>query len=227
MAIGALVLSLFLALALLPQAWVRFVLARHGAARSDFPGSGGEFARHLLDLVGLNAVQVEQTSKGDHYDPIGKAVRLLPEHFTGRSLTAVVIAAHEVGHALQDAQGMPLFRTRTQIAKTMMVIDLVASTVMVAGPLIMLLTRSVYGMMIDMGAGMALLGVNVILQLVTLPVELDASFGRALPLLRLGKYVPEHDLPAARQILRAAAFTYVAAALMSMLNISRWLRGGR
>ena len=104
---------------------MRFVLTRHGAARSDFPGSGGEFARHLLDRAGLNAVHVEQTSRGDHYDPIGKAVRLLPEHFTGRSLTAVVIAAHEVGHALQDAQGMPLFRTRTQIAKTVGIIDLV------------------------------------------------------------------------------------------------------
>ena len=91
----------------------------------------------------------------------------------------------------------------------------------------MLLTRSVYGMMLDVGVGIVLMGVNVLLQIVTLPVEIDASFGRALPLLRLGKFVPEHDLPAARQILRAAAFTYVAAALMSMLNVGRWFRGGR
>lgn len=227
MALGVVIMMVFLALALLPQAWVRFVLARHAASRSDFPGTGGEFARHLLDAAGLAAVQVEQTSKGDHYDPMSKAVRLLPEHFTGRSLTAVVIAAHEVGHALQDAQGARLLRIRTQIARTAAYLELAAAVAMVAAPLVMALLRSPHAFLLDLGVGLTLMAVNVILQIVTLPVEIDASFNRALPILRLGRYIPDRDLPAARQILRAAAFTYVAAALISMLNISRWFRGLR
>jgi Zn-dependent membrane protease YugP len=96
-------LLLFLALAILPSLWVQAVLARHGRERADFPGTGGEFARHLLDEMNLGDVKVEETSLGDHYDPETKTVRLLPRHFGGRSLTAVVIAAHEVGHAMQDA----------------------------------------------------------------------------------------------------------------------------
>lgn len=224
---GALVLSLILGLTLLPQAWIRYVLARHSGARSDFPGNGGEFARHLLDQVGLPHVQVEQTSGGDHYDPMAKAVRLMPEHYTGRSLTAVVIAAHEVGHALQDAQAMPLLRTRTKLARASMYIDLAVAILMVAAPLMMLLTRSPYGALIDIAIGVLLMVFNVLVQIVTLPVEFDASFNRAMPILRIGKYLPEHDMPAARQILAAAAFTYVAAALMSILNVGRWFRGLR
>jgi Zn-dependent membrane protease YugP len=68
------------------------------------------------------------------------------------------------------------------------------------------------------------MSMSVVVHLTTLPTEFDASFGRALPILKAGRYVPEKDLPAARSILRAAAFTYVAAALMSIINIARWLR---
>jgi Zn-dependent membrane protease YugP len=224
---GALVLSLIMALTLLPQAWIRYVLARHSATRPDFPGAGGEFARHLLDQAGLSHVHVEQTSQGDHYDPLGKTVRLMPEHYTGRSLAAVVIAAHEVGHALQDAQAMPLLRTRTKLARASTAIQLAVAVVMIAAPLMMLLTRSPYGALIDVAVGVILMTFNVLMQVVTLPVEIDASFNRALPILRIGGYLPERDMPAARQILAAAAFTYVAAALMSVLNVGRWLRGLR
>ncbi|MEL6225837.1 MAG: zinc metallopeptidase, partial [Pseudomonadota bacterium] len=93
----------FLALMVLPSLWVRSVIARHGRDRPDFPGTGGEFARHVLDEMKLRHVTVEPTDMGDHYDPSTKTVRLIPEHFDGRSLSAVVIAAHEVGHAMQDA----------------------------------------------------------------------------------------------------------------------------
>jgi hypothetical protein len=72
--------------------------------------------------------------------------------------------------------------------------------------------------------GIGLLAIRVIIHLVTLPVELDASFGKALPILSEGGYIAEEDLPAARSVLKAAAFTYVAGALMSLLNLAQWLR---
>jgi Zn-dependent membrane protease YugP len=71
---------------------------------------------------------------------------------------------------------------------------------------------------------MVILAVTLAMHAYTLPVEYDASFRRALPLLEAGGYIPERDLPAARQILRAAAFTYVAAAGMSLLDVARWIR---
>jgi uncharacterized protein len=74
------------------------------------------------------------------------------------------------------------------------------------------------------GSGLAVLGVRVIVNLVTLPVELDASFKKALPILREGGYLPEDDLPAVTGVLRAAAFTYVASALISLVNLARWVR---
>jgi Zn-dependent membrane protease YugP len=101
------VLALVFTLAVLPQLWVRRVIAAHDAERADFPGTGGEFARHILDEMKLGHVKVEETDAGDHYDPEAKAIRLLPKHFGGKSLAAVVIAAHETGHAMQDAVGYP------------------------------------------------------------------------------------------------------------------------
>src|SRR5215831_11195209 len=105
--------SLILLAALLgPQWWVRHVLARHGGERSDLPGTGGELARHLLDEAGLRGVKVELTGNGDHYDPVERAVRLLPQHHDGRSVAAVAVAAHEVSHAVQHARGEPAFARR-------------------------------------------------------------------------------------------------------------------
>src|SRR5882757_11433302 len=102
LAVGAL---LVLAIVFGPQLWIRRVLARHGGERPDFPGTGAELARHLLDAAGLQSVPVEETDKGDHYDPQARAVRLLPRHHDGRSVAAVAIAAHEVSHAVQHARG--------------------------------------------------------------------------------------------------------------------------
>ena len=117
LAVMLVVLAVIFALAVLPQMWVRRVIAAHGAERADFPGTGGEFARHILDEMKLGHVKVEETDAGDHYDPEAKAIRLLPKHFGGRSLAAVVIAAHEAGHAMQDASGYPPLQARTRLAK--------------------------------------------------------------------------------------------------------------
>ncbi|HWE16245.1 MAG TPA: zinc metallopeptidase [Hyphomicrobiaceae bacterium] len=219
-----LVLVLVLGLAVLPQMWVRRVIAQHSAERPDFPGTGGEFARHLLDGMKLGHVKVEETALGDHYDPDAKAVRLMPQHFKGRSLAALVIAAHETGHAMQDATEYPPLKARTRLAKRAIWMEKVGAVVMLAAPIMMVLAKGPQILLVEFAAGMLILGMALAMHAYTLPVEFDASFRRALPVLKAGRYIPDRDLPAARQILRAAAFTYVAAAGMSLLDVMRWLR---
>ena len=98
-------LIILLALVFGPSLWVKFVMNRYSSNRPEMPGTGGELAQHLIDRFELKGVTVEMTELGDHYDPTEKKVRLLREHFESKSLTAVAIAAHEVGHAIQDQEG--------------------------------------------------------------------------------------------------------------------------
>ncbi len=218
------VLALVVGLAVLPQMWVRRVIAKHSAERPDLAGTGGQFARHLLDEMKLGHVKVEETSLGDHYDPEAKALRLLPQNMNGRSLTALVIAAHEAGHAMQDATGYQPLQARTRLAKQAVRVQKVGAIVMLATPIVVALARAPYVLFIELFAGVLIMGLSIVMHAVTLPVEFDASFRRALPILQAGKYIPDEDMPAAREILRAAAFTYVAAAAMSLLDVARWLR---
>ena len=223
---GAVLILLLVAsgLALLPQMWVKGVLKRHSADRADIPGTGGEFARHVLDSMKLGHVKVEETPHGDHYDPEAKVVRLIPQHFAGRSLAAVVVAAHEVGHAMQDATNYPPLNARTRLAKQAQSIERVGMAIMLATPIVVLVFKSPYVIVLELFLGMLILASTVVMHAMTLPVEFDASFRRALPLLKTGRYVGDRDMASARQILRAAAFTYVAAAAMSLLDVARWLR---
>lgn len=217
-------LMLVMGLAVLPQMWVRSVLTRHAKERADFPGTGGQFARHLLDELKLAHVKVEESKVGDHYDPVAKAVRLSPAHLNRRSLAAVVVAAHEVGHAMQDATGYKPLQARTQMAVRAAKIERVGAVVMLAAPIVLMLAKTPHVLIVEVLAGVVILGMTVVMHALTLPVELDASFRRALPLLKAGGYIGDSDLGDARKILTAAAFTYVAAAAMSLLDVMRWFR---
>ena len=88
-----------------PSLWVKFVMRRYSTEKPEMPGTGGELAKNLIERFSLKYEKVEVTELGDHYDPIEKKVRLLREHYDSKSLTAIAIAAHEVGHAIQDQQG--------------------------------------------------------------------------------------------------------------------------
>ncbi|MEM1198285.1 MAG: zinc metallopeptidase [Pseudomonadota bacterium] len=215
---------LVVAIVFLPSMWVKRVMEQHNHDRPDFPGTGGELASHLLAEAGLENVTVEISQEGDHYDPSDKAVRLSQANHDGRSLTAVAVATHEVAHALQDAHGYAPLKLRTRMAGAVHVIQRVGSMVLLATPFIAVLTRMPSIIILEVVAGLALLATSALAHAVTLPVEFDASFKRALPILEKGRFIPKEDLPAARKILKAAAFTYVAAALMSLLDIARWLR---
>ena len=205
-----------------PQLWAARTLKRHAGRRADLSITGGELARKLLDDMGMKDVAVEETAEGDHYDPVGKAVRLTPAVHGEKSLTALVVAAHEVGHSMQDCAGYRPLHLRTRLVESTRVIEKLGPILLMLLPIVGALTRapSVAGLML--AAGLATLGAPVLVHLVTLPVEWDASFRRALPVLARG-HVPRPDLPAAREILTACALTYVAGALASLLNFWRWL----
>jgi Zn-dependent membrane protease YugP len=220
----ALVSLVLLAVTFGPSWWVRSMLMRHGVERPDFPGTGAELARHLLDEAGLQAVTVEQTDTGDHYDPEAGAVRLLPQHHDGRSVSAVAVAAHEVSHAVQHARGEPAFARRFALVRNVIWFDRAASVVLLLSPLVFAFVHVPALMLLQVGAGLLLLAVRVAVHAVTLPVEFDASFGKALPVLMRGGYLSARDLPAARTVLWAAALTYVAAALRTLLDVARWFR---
>jgi uncharacterized protein len=224
MAIAVIAGLLIVALAFLPGLWVKGVIQRHSIERTDFPGTGGELARHLLDGMKLNHVKVEQTDLGDHYDPIEKVVRLSENHMNKKSLSAVVVAAHEVGHAMQDATEYAPLKARTKLAKQAHWVEMIGSVLMLLSPVMLVIAKAPAIMLLQLIAGLVIISFSVLMHAVTLPVEYDASFKRALPVLQAGNYIADKDMTSARQILRAAALTYVAAAAMTLLDITRWLR---
>lgn len=217
-----LLLVLGAALLLGPSLWVKSVMARYSEPSDRYPRSGGQVARQLLDALGLNAVAVESTESGDHYDPTARVVRLSRANFDSRSLTAVTIAAHEVGHALQDAQGFGPLRWRTRLVQWVSPIERVGAGLLMLAPFSAALTRAPSVGMVALLGGFLTLASGVLIHALTLPTEFDASFGRALPLLREERLLHAEDWPRARKLLTAAALTYVAVALQSLLNIARW-----
>ena len=221
LALGALLL---IVLVFGPQWWIKHVLAKHGMDRPDLPGTGGEFARHLLDEAKLRDVKVETTDKGDHYDPESQAVRLLPQHHDGRSVAAVAVAAHEVSHAIQHARGERPFARRVELVRQLIWVERLAVGILMLAPVLFILVKSPALVLLQVAAAVALLGIRVAVHVVTLPVEFDASFAKALPVLEGRRYLSGQDMPAARSVLRAAAFTYVAAALATLLDVARWFR---
>ncbi len=222
--LAALLLILLLGLVFGPSWWVKHVLRKHGVERPDLPGTGGELARHLLDEAGLSEIKVETTDKGDHYDPGDRTVRLLRQHHDGRSVAADALAAHEVSHAFQHARGERAFMRRIDLVVQLVWVDRIATGILMLAPLVFLVAHSIALVIFQVVAAVALLAVHVVVHVVTLPVEFDASFGKALPVLEARGYLSPQDMPAARSVLRAAAYTYVAAALATLLNVARWLR---
>ena len=142
--------------------------------------------------------------------------------YDGKSLTAVVVAAHEVGHAIQDRLGYVPLKLRTRLVGLAALSERVGAIILVALPFITVLTRIPATGAVMLIIGLAILLVPVVVHLITLPVEFDASFKRALPILALG-YVPDEEMPAARRILTACALTYIAASLSAILNFWRWI----
>ena len=220
LSIGLLIL---LALIFGPSLWVKFVMKRYSKDKPEMPGSGGELAEHLIERFSLKDVKVEVTELGDHYDPVEKKVRLLREHYESKSLTAVAIAAHEVGHAIQDQQGDKRLATRTKMIPLADKVARWSAAIISLSPVIGIITRHPMPFSLVLLLGLSGFIARMMVHAVTLPIEFDASFSKALPVLREGNYVSKSDELAVSRILRAAALTYVSAALADILNLGRWI----
>ncbi|KGQ22213.2 zinc metallopeptidase [Thermus filiformis] len=210
LALVLMVLVFFASLAI--QWWLQRTYARYSRMANARGLTGAEVARSILDAHGLNGVRVEMAPGvlTDHYDPMAKAVRLSEPNFHSPSLAALAVAAHEVGHAVQDARGYAWLRVRASLLPA-------ANLGSNLGPILVLVG-------LGLGAvGLAQLGIYLFLavalfQLVTLPVEFDAS-RRALGFLQKMGFLTPREMPAARQVLTAAALTYVAALASTLATI--------
>ncbi len=215
---------LLFALILGPQYWAKHVLKKYSVHRDDIQGTGGELVRHLRKKYQLDYLKLEETKLGDHYDPADKTVRLSENNLNEQSLTAVAVAAHEFGHALQDAKNYKPLAARTRMVKVAQKAEKFGGIALIALPLLAFTpagARAAPFLIILVILSMA---INFLVHLVTLPVEFDASFGRALPILKEGRYIDESDFRAVRKILTACALTYVASSLSGLLNFWRWMR---
>ncbi|WP_038056956.1 zinc metallopeptidase [Thermus amyloliquefaciens] len=194
------------------QGGLQATFARFSRVANSRGLTGAQVARAILDAHGLTQVRVEPVPGAltDHYDPHAKAVRLSEANYASPSLAALAVAAHEVGHAVQDAQGYAWLRVRASLLPA-------ASLGSNFGPLLVVLG-------LGMGAlGLAKLGLYLYLavalfQFITLPVEFDAS-RRALEFLRRMGFLSPQEMAPARQVLTWAALTYVAALASSLASI--------
>lgn len=218
-----LIASIILIIIYGPSLWTRHILARYDRDEI-FQDTGADFARMILSRYRLTHVRVETTSTGDHYDPIEKVIRLNTSTASRKTLTAVVTAAHEAGHAIQDAVDYPPLKLRTGIVGVATIAEKAGIGLIILMPVVTMITRVPAAGFLSLAAGFAVLGLPVIIHLITLPVEFDASFNKAMKIMKEGGYLPADQLPAARRILTACALTYVAAALAGLLNVWRWFR---
>ncbi len=219
-AVGALII---LAVVFGPSLWVKLVMRRYSSEKPEMPGTGGELAEHLIERFSLKDVKVEVTELGDHYDPIEKKVRLSRDHYESKSLTAISIAAHEVGHAIQDQQGDKRLAIRTKMVPVVDKVARLSAIIISLSPVIGIITRHPMPFSLLLLLGLSGFVARMMIHAVTLPIEFDASFSKALPVLREGNYVSQSNEKAVNSILRAAALTYVSAALADILNLGRWI----
>jgi len=191
---------------------------RYAKIRAAGGYTGAQVARRLLDQKGLYDVQIERTQGhlSDHYDPRTKVVRLSEDIYNGTSLAALGVAAHETGHAVQHDEGYVPFNTRSSIVPVANFGSQIAPWLIMAG----FFLGSRAGILLDLG--IIAFAAVVVFQLVTLPVEFNAS-SRALAFLENGGFLVREEVKGARKVLRAAALTYVAAALTAVLTLVRFL----
>ena len=208
---------LFAFIFILPRVWLSSALRRNNEVLENMPFNGLEFGELLLKENELENVKIAETEIGDHYDLENKEVRVLGERLSKKSITAISIVCHEVGHAIQHKEKYAPLEQRTKLVKSTSWITKIGGGVLYSGIPIILATGS-FGL-IKICLFMVLLSVliSALVHLITLDVEIDASFNRALPILE--EKVPTEYHNGCRSVLRAAAFTYVIGALTNFLSL--------
>ena len=206
-----------LALSGIASAYVNSTFNKYSDVHSKLGYNASEITRYILDYANLENVQIEKVSGNltDHYDPSNKVLRLSDATNNSTSVAAIGVAAHEAGHALQDRDNYLFLRLRSFLVP----VTRIGQTA--AFPILML------GLFIGVNSGQFLINLGLLLfsftfifQLITLPVEFNAS-NRALSILEAEQILSGEELDGARKVLRAAALTYVAAAIGAFLNVLR------
>jgi Zn-dependent membrane protease YugP len=211
---------LFLLPGILLAAWAQYRVQRAFGRAKQIPAqsgySGAQAAAYLLRSAGVQGVQIEPVEgfMSDHYVPGQRVLRLSPEVYNGRSLAALGVAAHECGHALQEATRYPLLVLRNGLVPLASVGSNLSWIIIMAGFFLHL-----FGLIM---VGIAAFTVTVIFQLVNLPVEFDASRRARIALVDGGLVTSEEDAVVGK-VLNAAALTYVAATVTAILTLVYFL----
>ena len=217
---GILLMILIFGMSMLAQFYLTSTYGRFSRIRNGRNLTGAEVARDILDANGLQHVSVEMVpgQLSDHYDPIHKAVRLSEGNYSQPSLAALAVAAHEVGHAIQDAKAYAPLVVRARMVPTLNVAANLGQVALMIG---LFMLASSFGQTMLM-IGLVGLGLTLVFHLVTLPVEFDAS-ARALRVLEGNGYLTREENSGARSVLTAAAMTYVVAALGALATLVYYL----
>jgi Zn-dependent membrane protease YugP len=192
--------------------WVKSAFRKYSKVGTASGLSGAQAAARILQTGGIHDVQIEATRGflSDHYDPSKRVLRLSPEVYQGRSVSSIGVAAHEAGHALQHASGYVPLRLRTAIVPLASIGSNLAWFLLIGGILL--------GLAGLIKVGIVLFSAVVAFQVVTLPVEINAS-RRALAAISSSGILMADERAGARRVLTAAAMTYVAAAATAILTL--------
>jgi uncharacterized protein len=203
----------------LASSWVKRTYRRYSQVRNASGATGVDVARRILAGAGLRdvTIQVIDGDLTDNYDPRTKTLNLSKDVAMGTSVASEAVVAHEVGHALQDRQGFFAMRLRSGLVPAANLGSQAGPLIVIAGLFLSIFTRSAVGLYIAM-VGLALFAAVVLFQLITTPVELDAS-RRALRLLAENGVIYPEEQDGARRMLRAAAFTYWVALFGAVLTL--------
>lgn len=197
------------------SAMVNSAMSKYSRVRNARGMTGAEAARQILNSEGLYNVQIEclNSNKGDHYDPRTNTVRLSSENYNSPSVTAVGVAAHECGHAIQHAKGYAPLNVRTALVPVANIGSTLGLPIILLGVLL-----SWNQVLIEIGIWAFALA--VLFQLVTLPVEFNAS-ARAVAKIDQYGLLGQEEIRGCKKVLTAAAMTYVAAAASAILQLLR------
>ena len=210
-------LIIFLILSTTPVIWLNYVFHKNDQILINMPFTGLEFGKLILKDYGLTEVKIEKSLSVDHYDLLEKKVKVTQERLSKKSLTAISIVCHEIGHAIQHKEKYKALEQRTSLVRNTAWISQIGSSILLIGIPTILATG--YYPLIKVCLLLALLSllIGIIVHLITLEVELDASFNKALPIL-IEKVPPEYH-NSCKSILRAAAFTYVIGVVRNFVSL--------
>ena len=202
----------------LPSLWVNYILKKYNKILPDMPFTGRELGKKILEAEEITNVSINPIQQLDHYNPKEKKINISTDKLDKKSITSIAVVAHEIGHAIQDREKYkPLIFRQSLVEKTM-IFQRIGSFLLIIGlPSIFAFTKSPLITLIAAIIIMGCLSTNVLIHLITLPVEFDASFKKALPILQ--KYVPKQNLHQCKSVLRAAALTYLAQSIISIFRL--------